>query len=67
MSDKAEPTALSMMIAGQGQTDMGLKQSAGIVDVDAGLSAGKAETNPSCSLNPPQTSPLPTIQETQIR
>ncbi|KAF2309912.1 hypothetical protein GH714_005581 [Hevea brasiliensis] len=53
--------------SGQGQTDMGLKQRAGIVDTDAGLSAAKTETNPCCSLNPPPTSPLPTIQKTQIR
>ncbi|KAJ9186674.1 hypothetical protein P3X46_002220 [Hevea brasiliensis] len=53
--------------SGQGQIDMGLKQRAGIVDVDAGLSSGKAETNPCCSYNPPPTSPLPTIQKTQIR
>lgn len=68
LSEKAEPTALSMIIAGQGQTDMGLKQTAGlIVDLDAGFSAGKVETNPCCSHNPPPTPPLPTIQKTQIR
>ncbi|OAY50867.1 probable transcription factor KAN4 [Manihot esculenta] len=54
--------------SGQGQTDMGLKQTAGlIVDLDAGFSAGKVETNPCCSHNPPPTPPLPTIQKTQIR
>ncbi|XP_002510296.2 probable transcription factor KAN4 [Ricinus communis] len=56
---------------GQGQTDMGLKQRAGIVDVDAGVSAGKADANPCCSLNPPPpptpTTPLPSVQKTQIR
>ncbi|KDP38421.1 hypothetical protein JCGZ_04346 [Jatropha curcas] len=51
--------------SGQGQTNTGLKQRAGIADVDA----LKAEANPS-SLNPPlppPTSPLATIQKTQIR
>ncbi|KAF2309918.1 hypothetical protein GH714_005618 [Hevea brasiliensis] len=63
----SNPSSREESLAGQGQTDMGLKQRAGIVDADAGLSAGKTETNPCCSLNPPPTSPLPTIQKTQIR
>ncbi|XP_050221203.1 probable transcription factor KAN4 [Mercurialis annua] len=55
--------------AGQVQTDMGFKQRAEIVDVVTGLSSGKADTNPCCSLSPPPptTSSLPTIQNTQIR
>lgn len=55
MSDKARAMALSMMnIAGQGQTDMGLNQRTGVVDLEGGLSCGKADTSP--SLNPPPTS-----------
>ncbi|KAJ4701840.1 putative Homeodomain-like superfamily protein [Melia azedarach] len=40
--------------SGQGQTDMGLNQRTGVVDLEGGLSCGKADTSP--SLNPPPTS-----------
>ncbi|XP_050219756.1 probable transcription factor KAN4 isoform X2 [Mercurialis annua] len=56
--------------AGQGQTYMGFKQRAGIVDGDTELSAGTSDTNPCCSLNLPPTtssSSIPTTQNTQIR
>ncbi|KAJ4840172.1 hypothetical protein Tsubulata_051252 [Turnera subulata] len=44
---------------------MGLNQRPGIVDMDAGSPCGKADTNPSYSLNLAPTSPLPTTQQTQ--
>ncbi|XVE55969.1 hypothetical protein DITRI_Ditri03aG0199900 [Diplodiscus trichospermus] len=52
--------------SGQGQTDMGLNQRTGILDLDGRLSSGKADTNnPSYSLKPSSTSPQPTPQRTQ--
>uniref|UniRef100_A0A2P2JK69 Uncharacterized protein MANES_05G168600 n=1 Tax=Rhizophora mucronata TaxID=61149 RepID=A0A2P2JK69_RHIMU len=51
--------------SGQGRTDVGLKQRAGIADVDAGLSSGKADTDYCYSVNPPPKSPKPTIHEDQ--
>lgn len=53
MSDKARAMALSMMnIAGQGQTDFGLKQRPGIVNVEQVLPCDKAN-------------PITTLEETQ--
>ena len=63
MSDKAGAMSQYMMIAGQGLTDMGLSQRAGILEVDAsGLSSGKADANnlpQPLNINPPPPPPPP--------
>uniref|UniRef100_A0A5B6Z5G4 Putative transcription factor KAN4 isoform X2 n=1 Tax=Davidia involucrata TaxID=16924 RepID=A0A5B6Z5G4_DAVIN len=43
---------------GQGQTDKGLNQRTGMVEVEAGLSCEKADTNPSYSINPSPPPPI---------
>ncbi|CAL5332327.1 unnamed protein product [Camellia sinensis] len=49
---------------GEGQTDIGLHQRTGVVEVDAGLSCEKAEPNPSYSINP---SPPPPKMQNALR
>lgn len=52
-------------IAGQGQTDMGLNQRTGVVDLEGGLSCAKSDTN--SSLHPTPSSPQATSQQKRQR
>ncbi|ESR48129.1 putative transcription factor KAN4 [Citrus sinensis] len=51
--------------SGQGQTDMGLNQRTGVVDLEGGLSCAKSDTN--SSLHPTPSSPQATSQQKRQR